>query len=45
VAEGYGAVGIGPITDPADLAESFRKGITTVKRGQPVLIDVVMQPR
>lgn len=45
VAEGYGAVGIGPITAPDDLAAAFRKGIATVKRGQPVLIDVVMQPR
>ena len=45
VAQAYGAVGFGPITDPNDLADAFRKGIAAVKSGQPVLIDVVMQPR
>ena len=45
LAEGYGAVGIGPITDPKDLNAAFKKGVAAVKAGQPVLIDVVMQPR
>ena len=45
IAMGYGALGIGPIEDPADLAEAFRKGIAAVKAGQPVLIDVITQPR
>jgi acetolactate synthase-1/2/3 large subunit len=45
VAQGYGAVGIGPISDPNDLSEAIRKGIAAVKAGQPALIDVVMQPR
>jgi acetolactate synthase-1/2/3 large subunit len=45
IAEGYGAVGIGPITDPKDLAGAIKKGIDAVKAGQPVLIDAVMQPR
>jgi acetolactate synthase-1/2/3 large subunit len=45
IAMGYGALGIGPIEDPNDLAEAFRKGITAVKAGQPALIDVVTQPR
>jgi acetolactate synthase-1/2/3 large subunit len=45
VAQGYGAVGIGPITDPKDLGDALRKGVAAVKAGQPVLIDVVMQPR
>jgi thiamine pyrophosphate-dependent acetolactate synthase large subunit-like protein len=45
IAQGYGAVGIGPISDPNDLSEAFRKGIAAVKAGQPALIDVVMQPR
>jgi thiamine pyrophosphate-dependent acetolactate synthase large subunit-like protein len=45
IAQGYGALGIGPINNPNDLAEAFRKGIAAVKAGQPVLIDVVMQPR
>jgi thiamine pyrophosphate-dependent acetolactate synthase large subunit-like protein len=45
IAQAYGAVGIGPIEDPGDLAEAFRKGIAAVKEGRPALIDVVMQPR
>jgi thiamine pyrophosphate-dependent acetolactate synthase large subunit-like protein len=45
IAMGYGALGIGPIEDPNDLAEAFRKGIAAVKTGQPALIDVVAQPR
>ena len=45
IAQGYGAVGIGPISDPNDLSEAFRKGLAAVKAGQPALIDVVMQPR
>jgi acetolactate synthase I/II/III large subunit len=45
IATGYGALGIGPIEDPNDLAEAFRKGIAAVKAGQPALIDVVTQPR
>jgi acetolactate synthase I/II/III large subunit len=45
IAQGYGAVGIGPINDPNDLSEALRKGIAAVKAGQPALIDVVMQPR
>lgn len=45
IAMGYGALGIGPIEDPGDLPEAFRKGIAAVKAGQPVLIDVITQPR
>lgn len=45
IAMGYGALGIGPIEDPGDLADAFRKGIAAVKSGQPALIDVVTQPR
>ena len=45
IAMGYGALGIGPIEDPNDLPEAFRKGIAAVKAGQPALIDVVTQPR
>ncbi len=45
IAQGYGVMGIGPITRPDELAGAFRKGIAAVKAGQPVLIDVVMQPR
>jgi thiamine pyrophosphate-dependent acetolactate synthase large subunit-like protein len=45
IAQGYGAVGIGPISDPNDLSGAFRNGIAAVKAGQPALIDVVTQPR
>ncbi len=45
IAMGYGALGIGPIEDPNDLADAFRKGIAAVKTGQPALIDVITQPR
>ena len=45
VAQGMGMMGIGPIEKPEDLAPAIRRGIETVKRGEPVLIDVVTQPR
>ena len=45
IASAYGAVGIGPIEDPNDLADAYRKGIAAVKAGQPALIDVITQPR
>jgi len=43
--EALGQVGIGPITDPNDLAAAIKRGIQAVKMGEPVLIDVVCQPR
>ncbi len=45
LAEGYGAMGIGPINDPKDLGDAIKRGVDAVKAGQPVLIDAVMQPR
>ncbi len=45
LAESMGMMGIGPIEQPGDLAGAIRRGIETVKRGEPVLIDVVTQPR
>ncbi|MEI9926259.1 MAG: hypothetical protein WDN50_25440 [Bradyrhizobium sp.] len=37
IAQGYGAVGIGPINDPNAICPTpFRKGIAAVKAGQPV---------
>jgi thiamine pyrophosphate-dependent acetolactate synthase large subunit-like protein len=45
LAESLGHVGIGPITDPKDLAPAIKRGIDAVKRGEPTLIDVVCQPR
>jgi len=45
LAQSMGMMGIGPIEKPEDLAPALRRGIETVKRGDPVLIDVVTQPR
>jgi thiamine pyrophosphate-dependent acetolactate synthase large subunit-like protein len=35
----------GPITDPKDLASTFKRAVEVVKSGQPALVDVVTQPR
>ena len=44
-AKSYGAVGIGPVTDPKELGEALKKAVASVKAGNPTLVDVVMQPR
>src|SRR5436190_2638214 len=45
MAETYGITGIGPISDPKDMAAAFKRGIEIVKRGEPVVIDTITQPR
>jgi thiamine pyrophosphate-dependent acetolactate synthase large subunit-like protein len=45
MAEAYGMAGEGPIENPSLLQAAFRRGIDSVKRGEPYLIDVVTQPR
>ncbi len=45
MAEAYGMAGEGPIEDPTLLQPALRRGIDSVKRGLPYLIDVVTQPR
>jgi acetolactate synthase-1/2/3 large subunit len=45
MAAGYGMAGEGPITDPAKLGAALKRGVASVKRGQPYLIDVITQPR
>jgi acetolactate synthase-1/2/3 large subunit len=35
----------GPLSDPKVLAPAFKRGIERVKKGEPVMIDVVTQPR
>lgn len=45
MAEAYGMAAEGPIEDPTELVAAYRRGIETVKRGEPCLIDVVTQPR
>jgi thiamine pyrophosphate-dependent acetolactate synthase large subunit-like protein len=45
MAKAYGMYSEGPITDPKELAGAFKRGIDRVKKGEPVMIDVVTQPR
>jgi thiamine pyrophosphate-dependent acetolactate synthase large subunit-like protein len=45
LAEALGHVGIGPISDPKELGAALKRGIEAAKMGEPVLIDVVTQPR
>ena len=45
IAQGLGLHGEGPITDPKDLGPALRRAAETVKRGEPALVDVVIQPR
>jgi acetolactate synthase-1/2/3 large subunit len=45
VAEGFGMFSVGPITDPKDVRPALQKALAVVKRGEPALVDIVMQPR
>ena len=45
MAAAYGMAGEGPITDPVKLAPAFKRGLASVKKGQPYMIDVITQPR
>jgi thiamine pyrophosphate-dependent acetolactate synthase large subunit-like protein len=45
LAQGMGVEGIGPIEDPNDLTAAIRRGIEVAKSGEPVVIDVIAQPR
>jgi thiamine pyrophosphate-dependent acetolactate synthase large subunit-like protein len=45
MAETYGMAGEGPITDPAKLSAALKRGVASVKRGEPYMIDVITQPR
>ena len=45
VAKGLGVVGVGPVTDPKDLAPAIQRALEAVNRGEPALVDVVTQPR
>ncbi|MEY4879920.1 MAG: hypothetical protein RJB62_1389 [Pseudomonadota bacterium] len=40
-----GVEGIGPIDNPNDLVPAYRRALEVVKSGQPVVVDVVTQPR
>jgi len=41
----YGMAGEGPITDPVKLGPALKRGLVSVKKGQPYMIDVITQPR
>jgi benzoylformate decarboxylase/acetolactate synthase-1/2/3 large subunit len=45
VAKGFGLYAEGPIENPNDLGPAIKRGIERVKKGEPVLLDVVTQPR
>ena len=45
LAQGYGMASEGPIDDPAKLSAALARGVASVKRGEPYLIDVLTQPR
>ena len=45
LAQSMGMLGIGPIEDPKDLAPALKRAVQMVKAGEPVLIDVVSEPR
>ena len=45
MAASYGMAGEGPITDPLKLAPALKRGLASVKKGQPYMIDVITQPR
>ena len=41
----YGMAGEGPISDPNKLSAALKRGVDSVKRGEPYMIDVLTQPR
>lgn len=45
MARSFGVHGEGPISDPRELRGALQRGIERVKKGEPVLIDVLTQPR
>ncbi len=45
LAKSMGMTGIGPITNPNDLGPALKRGLAMVKAKEPVLIDVITQPR
>jgi thiamine pyrophosphate-dependent acetolactate synthase large subunit-like protein len=45
LAKAYGVHGIGPVENPGDLGPALKRAIDIVKRGEPVLVDVITQSR
>jgi thiamine pyrophosphate-dependent acetolactate synthase large subunit-like protein len=44
VAQGLGWYAEGPITNPNDVGPALKRAIAVVKRGEPALLDTVVQP-
>jgi thiamine pyrophosphate-dependent acetolactate synthase large subunit-like protein len=45
MAKSMGVEGIGPIGDPKELAPALKRAVQIAKAGEPVLVDVLTQPR
>jgi thiamine pyrophosphate-dependent acetolactate synthase large subunit-like protein len=45
MAAAYGMASEGPISDPGKLQAALKRGVESVRRGQPYMIDVLTQPR
>jgi acetolactate synthase I/II/III large subunit len=45
LAKSYGVYSEGPIENPNDLADAYRRALERVRKGEPALVDVVSQPR
>jgi acetolactate synthase-1/2/3 large subunit len=45
LAKSMGLQAFGPVTDPNELGSTLKKAVQVVKAGEPVLVDVVAQPR
>jgi acetolactate synthase I/II/III large subunit len=45
MAKAYGMYSEGPISDPKDLGAALKRGVDRVKKGEPVMLDVITQPR
>src|SRR5262249_42513515 len=45
VAQSRGGHAEGPISNPSELGPAIKRAVDIVKRGEPALVDVIMQPR
>ncbi|HEV2550982.1 MAG TPA: thiamine pyrophosphate-dependent enzyme [Stellaceae bacterium] len=45
VAKGFGVYAEGPISDPKELGPALKRAIAVVKRGEPALLDTIVEPR
>ena len=45
MAKSMGVYAEGPITKPADLAPALKRALAVVRKGQPALVDAIVEPR